>query len=216
MKYLWYLTIVIPRLPCLFSMANAVLLTIVLVNLETSDSLYSLNFAKCALASKCFIIELVPCSHGWRRSWCQTIHMMPRLPVSSSPQCKLIRHEGACLEKYQPIECFEPTFIEAHQVSNMISKARSLKSRIKTHSSFEDIITPHNTVFTDCESDMVVGIWNLRNSSLVTVKSYGSVELNAGSEILTLELHAGRSKTCETLHALLWSCMQEHIEQTDR
>jgi hypothetical protein len=82
------LTVVIPRLPCLFRMAKAVSSTVELVNYVTSVSVDSCKFAMSAFASKCFPIELVPCSNGWRESWWQTIHMMPGLPLSSIPQCK--------------------------------------------------------------------------------------------------------------------------------
>jgi len=68
MVFLSTLTIVIPRLPCLFRMAKAVSSTAELVNSVTSDSVNSFNFGMCAVASKCFPIELVPCSDGWRRS----------------------------------------------------------------------------------------------------------------------------------------------------
>jgi len=60
----WDLTIVVPRHPCLFSTAKAVSLTVYLVNSHTSESVNSFNFAMCAFASKCFPIELVPCSVG--------------------------------------------------------------------------------------------------------------------------------------------------------
>jgi len=56
------------------------------------------------------------------------------------------------------MERFEPTFIEAHEASNMIGKVRSLNSRIKTQSFLEDIITWVNEIFINWESDMVVGI----------------------------------------------------------
>jgi len=69
------LPIRIPRLPCRFSMPNAVSATIELVNSVTSDTVNSSNFAICAFASKCLATELVPCSDGWRRTWWQTIHM---------------------------------------------------------------------------------------------------------------------------------------------
>ena len=62
MNFLWELTTVIPQLSCPFIMANAVLWTIVLVNSETSDSVNSGNLPMCAFSSKCFCIELVPCS----------------------------------------------------------------------------------------------------------------------------------------------------------
>jgi len=81
-------TIVIPRLHCLFSMAKAVSSTVGLVNSVSSDSVNSFNFAMWAFANTCFPIELVPCSDGWQRTWWQTMHMMPGLPVSTIPQCK--------------------------------------------------------------------------------------------------------------------------------
>jgi len=88
MTWLSEITIVIPPLPCLLSMAKAVSSTVELVNSVTSDSVNSFNFAMWAFASKCFPIELVPCSDGWRRTWWQTIHIMPGLPFSAIPQCK--------------------------------------------------------------------------------------------------------------------------------
>jgi len=81
--------------------------------------------------------------------------MMPGRPVSSIPQCKLNRHEGACLEFFHALCPFEPTFIEAHQASKMICNVRSLKSRNKTRSFLEEIITSSNEVFKDCISQMV-------------------------------------------------------------
>ena len=54
--------------------------------------------------------------------------------------------------------CFVPTFIEAHQVSNMICKSRSLKSRIKTSLYSDEILTSSDEVFKDWESDLAVGI----------------------------------------------------------
>ena len=62
------LTIVIPRLPCLLKIANAVLSTVVLVNSETADCFSSFSFAMCMSASKCYPIKLVLCSDGWRRT----------------------------------------------------------------------------------------------------------------------------------------------------
>ena len=85
--FLCKLMIVIPWLPCLFKMAKAVSLTVELVNSVTSASVNSFNVAMWAFASKCFPIALVPCSDRWQRTWWQTIHMMPGLPVSSIPQC---------------------------------------------------------------------------------------------------------------------------------
>jgi len=88
MVFLCKLTIVNPRLPCLSRMAKAVSSTVELVNSVISDSVNLFNFAMWAFASKCFPIELVTCSDGWRRTWWQMIHMMPGLPVFSIPQCK--------------------------------------------------------------------------------------------------------------------------------
>jgi len=88
LTFLCKLTIVIPRLPCLFRMAKAVSSTVELINSVTSDSIHSFNFTMWAFASKCFTIVLVPYSDGWRRTWWQTIQMMPGLPVSSIAQCK--------------------------------------------------------------------------------------------------------------------------------
>ena len=86
--FLCELANVIPRLLCLFRIANAVSSTVELLNSMTSDSVYWFHFAMWAFASKCLPIELVPCSDGWRRTWWQTLHMMPGLPVSSIPQWK--------------------------------------------------------------------------------------------------------------------------------
>jgi len=87
--------------------------------------------------------------------------MMGGLPVSSFLQCKLNRHDGACLEFFHAIGCLDPTFIEAHQASKMICNVRSLKSRLKTRSLLDEIITSSNEVFKDCVSDMVVEIGKL-------------------------------------------------------
>ena len=72
-------------------------------------------------------------------------------------------HEGACLEFFQAIECFEPTFIEAHKASNMIHSVRSFKSRLKACSSLEVIITYSNKRIKDSKSNMAVGIGWLGN-----------------------------------------------------
>ena len=49
MTFLCELTLGIPRLPCLLSMAKAVSSTIELVNSVTSDSVNSFNFVMCTL-----------------------------------------------------------------------------------------------------------------------------------------------------------------------
>jgi hypothetical protein len=141
LNFVCQLTIGIPLLHFLLSMAKAVSSTIELFNSVTSDSVYSFNFAMCTFGTMCLPIELVPYSDGWRRTWWQTIYMMPRMPVSSIPQCQWTPHEGSCLELFQVIGRLEPIFIEAHQASKMICKVRSSKSRIQAHSFLEDIMT---------------------------------------------------------------------------
>jgi len=178
---LWELTIVIRQLPCLFSIAEAVSSTVDPVNSVTSDSVNLYNFAICTFTRKCFLIELVPCSDGWRRTWWQMIYMMEGLLLSSIPQCKFKRHEGACLELFQSIEHLEPTFIEVQQASNMMYKVRSPKWRIKTCLVVENIITLSNKVFKGLEFDMAVGIWILRNSTWETFMMFHIVKWNAGT-----------------------------------
>jgi len=68
MIFLCELTIVIPRLHCLVRIGKAVSSTTELVNSVTTDSVNSSHFAMWAFASKCFTIELVPCSDGWLRT----------------------------------------------------------------------------------------------------------------------------------------------------
>lgn len=60
MNFFCILILVISRLPCLFNMANAVSLTVVHVNSDTSDSFSAFNYAICGVAGKCFLMELVP------------------------------------------------------------------------------------------------------------------------------------------------------------
>jgi len=108
------LTIVIHWFHCLIKMAKANSSTIELVNWITSDFVISSNFAIWVFASKCFPIELVPCSDGWQRSSWQIIYIISWLPISSIPQCKLCCNEEQCLEIFQAIGPFKSTFIEAH------------------------------------------------------------------------------------------------------
>jgi hypothetical protein len=61
-------TIIIPRLHYLFKMAKAVSSNVDLVNSVTSVSVNLFNFEMWAFATKCFPIELVPCSDGWQRT----------------------------------------------------------------------------------------------------------------------------------------------------
>jgi len=65
-NFLCELTIVIPCLPCLFSMAKVGWLTIEPVNSVSSNSVNLFNFTMIPFACKCFPIEQVQCS-----DWCQ-------------------------------------------------------------------------------------------------------------------------------------------------
>jgi len=106
--------------------------------------------------------------------------MMPGLPDSSIPQCKPNRHEGACLDAFQAIGRFEPTFIEAYHASKMICKVRSLNSRIKTHSLLEEIITSSNGVLKDFVSDMALDIRNMGNTTRKTAENNNTLKQTAG------------------------------------
>ena len=79
------------------------------------------------------------------------------------PQCKENHHDGPCLEIFQVIDPFEPSFIEAHKASKMTYNIWSLKSQIKTPSFLDKIITLSNEVFKDFESDLELGIRKLGN-----------------------------------------------------
>jgi hypothetical protein len=89
--------------------------------------------------------------------------MIPGLPGSSIPQCKLNGYEYTYLVLFPAKGHFEASFIEAHQPSMMIGKLTLLKSRIQTPLFLEEIITSTNEVFKDFESDMAVAIRKLGN-----------------------------------------------------
>jgi len=180
-NFLCQLAVVIPRLPGLFRIAKASSSTVELVNSETLDSVTSFNFAMWAFARNCFPIQLVPCSDGWQRTWWQLIHMIPGIPVSSIPLCKLNRHGDACLEILPAIGCFEATWIEAHPASKIICKLRLLNSWIKIRSFLEVIITTSCELYNDCQSNRAVGIRNLGNLNRESAESNVIVMRNAGS-----------------------------------
>jgi hypothetical protein len=167
-------------------MAKAVSLTIDLVDSDTSDYVNLFNFGMCAFTCKCFPIKLVPRSDGRQRTWWQMIPKLLGLPVSSIPQCKWNHLNRRCRVLFEAIETFEWTFIEVHQASNIIRRVRSFKSQIQSYLLLDDIITSSNEVFTDFESDIVLGIWSLCISGWVTVKSYNSVKYAAGSSLSTV------------------------------
>jgi len=106
--------------------------------------------------------------------------MMPGLPASSIPQCKLNRHKGACLELFQATGRFLTTSFEAHQASKMIRKVRALQSRIETRSFLQQIISPSNVVFKQSESDVAVGIRKLGNLTQKTAEDNNTVQQTAG------------------------------------
>jgi len=172
MDFLWGLTIVIPQLPCLPRMAKAVSSTVELINSVTANSVNLYISAMWAFASKCFPIELVPCSDEWRRTCWQTIHKMPALPFSSIQHWNYYCHEGACFEVSQAIERFEPTFIDAQPASKMTCEVRSLESRIEIHSFLEAIKTSINMVLKDFEYNIAIRIWKLGNSTQEIGESY--------------------------------------------
>jgi len=107
--------------------------------------------------------------------------MIPELPISSIPQCKLNRHEYAYVELFESIGHFESTFIGAHEASRMTCKVRSFKSRIKTPSFLKEIITSSNEVFNDFESDLVVENRKLGNVTQETANSNVIAKQNVGS-----------------------------------
>jgi len=75
----------------------------------------------------------------------------------------------------------------------MICNVRSLRSRIKTRSCLEEIITSSKEVFKDLESDMAVRIRTLVDSTQKPGESDDTVKQTASSTILTLQLQAKKS-----------------------
>jgi len=86
--FLCELTAVIPLLASLHRMPKAVSSMVERVNPVTSNSLHSVNIAMWAFASKCFPIEQVPCSDGWRGTLWPTIHKKAVMAVCPIPQFK--------------------------------------------------------------------------------------------------------------------------------
>jgi len=179
--FLCELTVVIPQLSCLLKMAKAVSTTVELVNSVTSVSVNSLNFAMWSFTSNCFPIELVPWTDGWGRTWSQTIHMMLGLLVASILQCKLNRHDRACLESFQATRPFEPSFIEAHLAPKMICNVRSLYSRIKKHEFLEEFTISSKEVLNHLECDTAVRIWTLVDPTWQPGESNHTVKQTARS-----------------------------------
>jgi len=66
--FLSKLTVLILQLPCLCGIAKAVSLTIQLVNSVPFNSVNLFYFVMCAIASKYFSIEPIPCVDGQRRT----------------------------------------------------------------------------------------------------------------------------------------------------
>jgi len=75
----------------------------------------------------------------------------------------------------------EPTFIEGHKALKMIYNVRSFKSRIKTRSFLEEIITSSYEVFKDCVSDIVGEFGKLGIPTRETAENNDTVTQHAGS-----------------------------------
>lgn len=112
MNFLRELTIVIPWLHYVFSIAKHISSTIDKVNSVSSETINPVDFAMKPVAFKCFGIELVWCSDGWWRTW-PMIHMISGQLVSSVMRCNENPHKGAWLESFQAIDHFEPTILQA-------------------------------------------------------------------------------------------------------
>jgi len=71
---------------------------------------------------------------------------------------------------YPTMELFVHTFVDAHEVSNMVYYGRSLKSWIKTPAVLDDIWTSSNVVYENLQSNIAVEILKHGNSTSKTVK----------------------------------------------
>jgi hypothetical protein len=107
--------------------------------------------------------------------------MMPGLPVASIPQCKYNRHTSTCLELFQAMGRYEPSFIDAHQASTILCYVRSLKSRIKTRLFLDKLIISNKEVFEDFESDMAERIGTLCDPTRENAECNDTVKQNARS-----------------------------------
>jgi hypothetical protein len=166
--FLCTLTNVILQLPCPVWMSKAVLSTFALVNSVTSVLIHSFNFGMWAFTSNCFPIEHVTFSDGWQRISWQRIYMRAGLPVYSIPQCKYTCYNSSCQELFQASCCFGSWYIEAHQELIIICKVRSYELWITTNSLLEHIITYSKEVFKELESNMVVWIRSLGDTTWQT------------------------------------------------
>jgi len=188
---------------------------VVLVNSETSNSVNSLNFAMCAFPSEVFPHGAGPMFRSMAKNSMTNNAFDATAASLVDSVVQIVELKGAILELPLAIGGFRPTFIEAHLTMNMICKVRSLKSRIITPSFLEDIITSNNAVFIDSKSDIVVGI----ESCLTPVERLSKVTLLLSRTLVLkywlLRYTKDKSKTCETVHAWWWSCIQGHTDKTD-
>jgi hypothetical protein len=99
---------------------------------------------------------------------------------------------------FQAIKWFNPTYSDLYKASKMICKVRRPKSRIKTCSILENIITSSNNVFKFYESGMAVEIRKLGNLTRETAKINVIPKQTAGSSISILELQAKKSDLTDT------------------
>jgi len=158
MNFVCKLTIVIPRLFCLFSQTKAVSVTVELFKSVSSDSTNSFHFVMCAWASKWFLIKMVPYSDRWSRTWWQMIHIMQGLQDFGILQCELNCHNGTWLRSIPVVDRFLRTLREAHKALQMIWIIRLHQSWIWTHSVMENIVTYSIMVSEDYESNITVAI----------------------------------------------------------
>jgi hypothetical protein len=121
------------------------------------------------------------------------IHVMPGVLVASMPLCQSHRHDSACLELFQPTGRVKPSFIEAHQESNIFCNIRWLKSQLKTWSFVPEIITLSKGMIKDYKSDIAVTIRTLCEATQETAKSNDTVKQTARSSILKLQPQAKKS-----------------------
>ena len=97
----------------------------------------------------------------------------------------------------------------------MIWKVRSLKSRMKTHSFLEEIITSSNEGFKDYVFNMGVEIWNLGTTTRMTAENNDTVKQTAVLKYWPYS-YKENDQISKTLHPYLWSWIQERIATTDR
>jgi len=180
-NFLYQPSILIPQLPYYFTMAKAVSSTVELVHSLKSDSFTSFILGMWVFNSTCFLIKLVSCINGQRRTWNLTIYQIPDLPVCLIPQYNWNCHQHACCDWIQAIGHWKATFIESYQAPQIMGEVISLEYRVETISFLEGIIAARNAVFYDFVRYMVIGTRKLGNPSTETAESMITVKKKVGS-----------------------------------